>query len=290
MNNSFEINYIRKCLALVEARLNWGPGSEWTSYDFEKLSTAIAEATGVTLSITTLKRLWGKLKYTNIPTTTTLNTLAKFAGYDDWREFKKLVPLEQGDMESHIDMSLQPTEATAQTPQPAPPLPIPQRHAGTTSPTSPEGVTHHTKTPRKWAYWLLGLLPLAALSYLLLTSNGKPGSPINPNDYSFSSNKIMRSGVPNSVIFNYDAKAAKDSVFISQSWDIRRKIAVPRQEKTYSAIYYTPGYFRAKLIVGKQIVKEHDLMIASNGWLATVGNDGAVPLYFRKDAVEKNGK
>ena len=68
MNNSFEINYIRKCLRLVETRLNWGASSEWSSYDFEKLSIAIAEATGVTLSITTLKRLWGKLKYTNIPT------------------------------------------------------------------------------------------------------------------------------------------------------------------------------------------------------------------------------
>jgi hypothetical protein len=123
-----------------------------------------------------------------------------------------------------------------------------------------------------------------------LIANGKPGSPVNPNDYSFSSNKIRRSGVPNSVIFSYDAAAAKDSVFISQSWDIRRKVAVPRQEKTYSAIYYTPGYFRAKLIVGKQIVKEHDLMIGSNGWLATVGNEDAVPLYFKKEAVEKNGE
>lgn len=75
MNNSFEINYIRKCLELAEARLNRGDGSEWTTYDFEKLSEAIEEATGVMLSVTTLKRLWGKLKYTNMPATTTLLSL-----------------------------------------------------------------------------------------------------------------------------------------------------------------------------------------------------------------------
>jgi len=308
MNNSFEINYIRKCLALLETRLNWGDSSEWTSYDFEKLSAAIAESTGVTLSITTLKRLWGKLKYNNIPTTTTLNTLAQFAGYSDWRDFKRQVPLEPGDIaagggmeatdgvqgynggqtagtEQAIKRIEAPDEAaTAQTEAL---VPKPQQQAGTTRATSPEGPIKNT---RKWAWWLLGLLPAAAALYLLLIANGKPGSPVNPNDYSFSSNKIRSTGVPNSVIFNYNAAAAKDSVFISQSWDIRRKVAVPRQEKTYSAIYYTPGYFRAKLMVGKQIVKEHDLMIASNGWLATMGNDEGVPLYFKKEEVEKHGE
>lgn len=281
MNNSFEINYIRKCLALVETRLNWGASSEWTSYDFEKLSGAIADATGVTLSITTLKRLWGKLKYTNIPTVTTLNTLAKFAGYSDWRDFKKQVPLEHGETTaSRQDMTAQ-TAAT---------VPIPQWHAGSTTTLSPEGVADHTKPSRNWAYWLLGLLPLAAVIYLLLISNGKPGSPVNPAAYSFSSNKIRMTGVPNSVIFNYEATAATDSVFIAQSWDIRRKVAVPRQEKTYSAIYYAPGYFRAKLMVGKQIVKEHDLLIDSNGWLAMIENEEAVPLYFKNEEVEKNGE
>ncbi|HEY9257013.1 hypothetical protein [Chitinophaga sp.] len=276
MNNSFEINYIKKCLALLETRLNWGASSEWTSYDFEKLSIAIEDATGVTLSITTLKRLWGKLKYTHIPTTTTLNTLAQFAGYNDWRDFKKQVPLEPVDIATGEQM-----EAT---------IPIPQWHAGTTPATSPEGQVYPAKPSRKWAWWLLVLVPMAAAIYLLLISNDKPGAPVNPSDYSFSSNKIRTSGVPNSVIFNYDAAAAKDSVFISQSWDISRKVAVPKQQKSYSAIYYTPGYFRAKLMVGKQIVKEHDLLIGSNGWLATMGNDDAVPLYFKKEAVEKNGE
>lgn len=248
MNNSLEINYIKKCLVLIETRLNWGASDSWTSYDFEKLSEVIQERTGVTLSITTLKRLWGKLKYDNIPATTTLNTLAKFAGYEDWREFKQQV------QPGGIEVS-------------------PQK----------------TKPSRKWMYGLLGLLPLLLVLYLALLSNRKSATTINKGDYTFSSNKTVTEGVPNSVIFSYDATAAgEDSVFITQTWDRRRKVRVPANEKAYSAIYYMPGYFRAKLIVGDQIVKEHDLMISSGGWLALIEQKSDVPLYFKKEEFQKD--
>lgn len=247
MNNSLEINYIKKCLALIETRLNWGASDGWTSYDFEKLSEAIQEHTGVTLSITTLKRLWGKLKYDNIPATTTLNTLAKFAGYEDWREFKQQV--QPGGIEIP---------------------PPPQK----------------SKPSRKWMYGLLGLPPLVGILYLILLSNR---TSVNSADYTFSSNKTVMQGVPNSVIFSYNASAAgEDSVFITQSWDLRRKATVPANGETYSTIYYTPGYFRAKLIVEDQVVKEHDLMISSGGWLALIEQKGTVPLYFKKEEFLKD--
>jgi hypothetical protein len=312
MNNSFEINYIRKCLELAATRLNRGDASEWTSYDFEKLSAAIEEATGVILSVTTLKRLWGKLKYTNMPATTTLNTLAQFAGYADWREFKRLVTLlpeekEQGDIT---------TAATGHETLPenvTGPVPgddtIPLHTATGYSPTgkittgqvasgyvtgngTPTGSAHSPAAkPRKrgkWTYWLLALIPLGILVYALLLSNTKPGAPLNPADFTFSSNKIVADGVPNSVIFSYDATAAgKDSVFIAQTWDVSRKIPVSAKEKTFTAIYYTPGYFRAKLMVDKLIIKEHDLMISSGGWLAMIEQEPGTPLYFKKDEVIK---
>lgn len=320
MNNSFEINYIRKCLELAEARLNRGNGSEWTTYDFEKLSEAIEEATGVMLSITTLKRLWGKLKYTNIPATTTLNTLAQFAGYADWREFKRVVVLAPGEKAGAV-----PGEAgNADVQSGSLPGNVVSGEAGNAMPGADAVLTNtgndtlpgdaaaltntgndklpgdaaagsytnnNPATPRKhrkWTYWLLALLPLGVLVYALLLSNTKPGKPLNTAAFSFSSNKIVREGVPNSVIFNYNAVAAgKDSVFISQSWDIRRKVPVSAKENTFTAIYYTPGYFRAKLMVDKQIVKEHDLMIGSGGWLALAEQEPGTPLYFRKNEVMK---
>lgn len=262
MNNSLEIKHIKKCLELIENRLNWGPGSDWKGYDFEKLSIEIQEATAVVLSVTTLKRLWGKLKYTNVPTATTLNTLAKFAGYQDWRTFKHKEPLEY------------------------PESPVPE---GAMTEVSVKEKKIR-KTSEKWKYWLLGFFSvLVMITGLLLLSNMNTTISIDASAYKFSSNKIKTAGVPNSVIFNYDAAAARtDAVFISQSWDVSRKVAVSRQKNIYSAIYYNPGYYRAKLIIENQIVKEHDLMISSDGWMAMIYKDGNVPLYFKKEEVLKD--
>lgn len=258
MNNSPEIIPIKKCLELIESKLNRGKSSEWTSYDFEKLSDDIQKDTGVILSVTTLKRLWGKLKYGNIPTTTTLNTLAKFAGYKDWREFIQRMAAEHSSIPILENL---PSEMVVK------------------------------KAGIKWKYWLPGFFLLLIISYVIFLSSPKTKASVDKSIYKFSSNKIKTTGVPNSVIFSYDAAAAGiDSVFISQSWDVTRKAAVSRQQNTYSAIYYNPGYYRAKLIIGKQIVKEHDLMISSGGWLATIYKGDDVPLYFKKNEVLKNHK
>jgi hypothetical protein len=75
-------------------------------------------------------------------------------------------------------------------------------------------------------------------------------------------------------------------VFIVQTWDMSRRIAVPPTGTDYSAIYYYPGYFKAKLIVDTQIVRTHDLMITSDGWLALAEAD-PVPIYFKKEEVAR---
>ncbi len=89
MNNNKEDVYIRQCMDLIEARWQRGPSAEWKSYDFEKLSDEIFDATGISLSISTLKRLFGKVTYNNLPTVNTLNTLARFVGFEDWNAFKR---------------------------------------------------------------------------------------------------------------------------------------------------------------------------------------------------------
>jgi len=257
MENNLEIDYIQHCLTLAEKRFNRGNSDRWTTYDFEKLSESIQEATGVVLSVTTLKRLWGKLSYTNTPATTTLNTLARYAGFEDWSTLRAQPAPEE-----------KPVNETVKIIPPPPPAPIQkeaERHQG-----------------RRWPLWGLAMLPLAFVLYLGLHSDGRTTTPDRRANYQFSSNKTVLQGVPNSVIFRYDASAAgEDTVYISQSWDISRKFAVPKDQKEYSSIYYYPGYFRAKLMVGKEIVKEHDLMISSNGWLVLAGQQ-KVPVYFAK--------
>src|SRR5580693_8192242 len=77
---------IRLVKQLFEEKTGWGDSETWTNQDFLQLSELIRDETGITLSHVTLKRVWGKVKYDSLPNTHTLNTLAQFLGYDNWRD------------------------------------------------------------------------------------------------------------------------------------------------------------------------------------------------------------
>lgn len=291
MNTNSETYYIVKCLDAIERKLGWGDPGDWKNYDFEKLNSAIYEATNVSLSVSTLKRLFGKVSYSNIPALHTLNTLAQFAGYADWRAFKQA----QTEIDSSRPSPSPGTDRTpaiaatgrpTATPAAADPGPNPTHHP----PAVPATAGHPRK--KNYAVWLLLLLaPFTILGYSLLRNKEvrRPGY-ADPLKFTFSCNKIMSEGVPNSVVFTYNARAANtDSVFIVQSWDISRRTAVPRDRTEYSSIYYYPGYFQAKLMVDSQIVRTHDLMITSNGWLA-LAEDDPIPVYFKKEEFSKSDR
>ncbi|HTK20245.1 MAG TPA: hypothetical protein VL442_12045 [Mucilaginibacter sp.] len=79
-----------KCLlAIIEDQLDWGDPSGWQGKDFEILNELILEKTKVSLSASTLRRLWGRVEYNHLPSGTTLDTLARFAGSENWRAFTK---------------------------------------------------------------------------------------------------------------------------------------------------------------------------------------------------------
>ena len=248
--------------AQLETQLGWGPSEGWTTYDFERLSERIDQQTGVSLSVSTLKRVVGKVEAKGIPSLTTLNTLAQFVGYADWRDF--------------------------------------QSQKARTPPVLAE-LVHHVPEVKKpfWSrFWLTGLFLGVALVGLLGWLL-RPTSPYTPGAFGFSSKTILTRGVPNSVVFAYDATRARagDSVFICQSWDTRRKVLVDKNEHQHSAIYYYPGFYRAKLMVGGQVVREHDLQINTDGWLGLVEAPwGQQPIYFKPadirhaQTVEVTGK
>ncbi|QIP15790.1 hypothetical protein G8759_25745 [Spirosoma aureum] len=250
-----ESQELDRCRKLIEEKVGWGSGGGWATQDFERLSELIAGQTGVSLSITTLKRVWGRVKYESAPTTTTLNALVQFAGYENWQQFRntsQVQPIAQ----------LVPVDNV--------PSPKPVRRA----------------TRKHWwigAGILIGLIGVSAffLNYVRRKS-------LSPERFSFSSQPVTK-GIPNSVVFHYDATASPtDQVFIQQSWDPNRRQPVPKNGHEYTSIYYHPGYFRAKLVIGDQIVREHNLMIPSDGWHIAVMQE-PVPVYFQENDVIKNG-
>lgn len=81
---------IKKCCDQIEKVVQWGPSDQWTNQDFERLSELIVEKTKVKLSISTLKRVWGKVHYASLPSASTLNAFANYIGHENWRAFCRL--------------------------------------------------------------------------------------------------------------------------------------------------------------------------------------------------------
>lgn len=249
LDNIFSVDKLADCLQLIEQKLDWGSSKEWKTQDFEQLSQLIKQKTGLLLSVTTLKRIWGRIKYDSKPNTSTLNALAQFVDSKDWKTFK------------------QPNQIVE-------PKPI-------ETPIN----KHHTFS----FVWIL--VPLFfCVGFGLYAFSKSTKSAIDKSKFHFDHRKIT-DGLPNSVVFEYDASFANagDTIAIQQNWDNQRRTMVDRNKKVMTSTYYTPGFFKAKLLVNNQIVKEQDVFIPTQGWLCLV-EQKPVPLYFTKEEIERKDK
>ena len=243
--SAFE-NKLATCLDLIEQKLDWGTSHDWKTQDFERLSQLIHQETGIVLSVTTLKRLWGKIKYESKPNSSTLDALAKFVGAKNWRNFK---------------------QASKEI-----------------STSKPSNLSQSKRFNFSWIWSFFLLFCLLGIGIYAFTA--LPSRTIDPSKFHFKSRKIA-DGLPNAVVFEYDATHAKasDKIEIQQNWDERRRATVDKNKKVLTSTYYTPGFFKAKLVVNNQIVKEEDVFITSQGWLGLV-EQSPVPLYFKKEEIE----
>src|ERR1700712_4737849 len=83
---------VKQLLTVIEQQLDWGEASGWQGRDFEVLNELILEKTKISLSASTLRRIWGRVEYNHLPSGTTLDTLARFAGFESWRVFSRQKP------------------------------------------------------------------------------------------------------------------------------------------------------------------------------------------------------
>jgi len=248
MNKFKEQELISQCLLQIEEILCWGKSLDWHNDVFYELSEAIQERTNVLLSTTTLKRVWGKVSYNNSPSISTLNTLSQFAGYNNWRDFKN----------HHENFYIRE-----------------EKKKNTTNLTT-----------------ILGIASAIALIFISLFSvinaNKSEYSITDISKIKFSS-KPVTVGMPNSVVFNIDmASIESDSIYIQQYWDPTKTIKINSDQKQATGIYYFPGYFRAKLVVDGNVIKEHDLFIKSDGWSGSIDYN-PVPKYLKTQLLINNG-
>lgn len=239
-------------VARIEAQLGWGDGKNWSNSDFEELSERIFTDTKKRLSVTTLKRIWGRAERVANPSSGTLNILSEFVGYPNWREF-----LAQNETPESAPVKIQ-TERT------------------------------DWKIPAIIGFVILvGLL--LAFYWPETEPTMMPNGQLEKSDFQFS-RRTVSEGLPNSVVFAYDATAAPQgaTVEIQQSWDNNKRMSVSATDSIATSIYYHPGFFKSKLVVGDTIVKEADVFIPTQGWLGMVERD-TLPLYLEPEDIQQNG-
>jgi len=245
-----ETAYIAAWRQLAEKNLGWQDSAQWSEYDFDKLSDLIFDKTGDRLSVSTLKRIWGRVRYNSNPSTMTLNVLARFLGHADWRAF---------------------------------------RRSSEVIPAATAPAVRIRRTRKKSAPFVLVGLCAVIVCFLVAWALKKgPDTTLKNIAVSFRAMPVT-SGMPNSVVFNYDASGYhSDSVYIQQSWDPSRREKVAGDGKQHTSIYYYPGYFNAKLVVNGEVKKEQPLFITTKGWLGIVDKNPS-PVYLSDTALRRPG-
>jgi hypothetical protein len=246
MTTNHDTEYLQLCIRLIEQKLNWRSADEWRNYEFTELSEKILDATSVNLSATTLKRIFGKLKYESLPSSATLNALAAFLGYASWMDFKS----------KQLFNKQEPGKATT---------------------AKKKFLLQH----KVWPMTAAAAVIVVILAFTFLS--GKSALPLKNEKEIIFTSKPLANGLPNSVVFNVDLKGnTPNKIVIQQSWDSTRTVTLQPGQKEATGIYYVPGYFRAKLILDGKIIKEHDLFIRSDNWMATLDHQ-PIPTYIKKE-------
>ncbi len=254
--NHPEREYILLCKRLIEEKFHFENGNgSLRQRDLEYLADNIEETSGIKLSLSTLKRLWKK-DHEQMPHPSTLDAMVSILGYKTWQDFK-----------------------------------LKERE-----PSTIPALTTQKKKKRVFNPWTILAIGLAiiVLSWLIGFRTGREdkAKPIIRGPVSFTGNKTVSQGVPNTVIFNYDLRNVEaDSFFFQQSWNNMEKVKIDPKGNSYSNIYYYPGFHRAKLIANDSIIKRFRVHITTDGWLpmirySTMDN---MPVYLKNTHPVSNG-
>lgn len=218
------------------AQLSWGDVSNWTQRDFIHLSQLIEEKTGEQLSVTTLKRLLGKVQYTGVPYVHTLDVVCAFMGYKSWLDFLKQHSKTNQYSAVHTEQ-----QNKAQSPQ------ILFFYIG--------------------AAVVISILTTAYLFFhftntaQVLTASDK-ATLISTNAYSDT--------LPHKVNFYYEIPEAYISNQNIITFGEREGISLVQIDENRSGevshTYTQSGFYRAKIFSNKMQLAEQDVLIESNGW------------------------
>lgn len=225
--------------------------------DFEYLCFLIEEKSGIILSVSTLRRIW-RNEYDRIPQDSTLDALAQLIEYESWNAFKMKAIKESASYSGSKTKTILPGKLKSK--------------------------------PLFFSVALLSIIMLVVIPIIFLSRKNNTGT-LNTDTVIFRSYGTIMSGVPNTVVFEYNVDDVEaDSFFIQQSWDKSRRSRIYKNNYFHTELYYYPDYHVAKLIANDKVIKEHDLYLNTDGWLpyVTYGNFNDKPIYLKTESLTEN--
>ncbi|MTB50253.1 hypothetical protein [Lewinella sp. W8] len=199
----------------------------------------ILEETGERLSVSTLKRTWGRTTGDNQPSVTTLNILAQFVGYDHWRT----VPLEEEE-----------------------------------APTKRQ-IIGLSRIPLLLGGGIIFCLIIGVLLGSGFGVSEIPKPDIDPDQIEFSVSKVAYGIPNTVVFRYDLGGQQVDTLELQQSWDDSRRKVLSITDSLVTATYLSPGYFNAKLIADGRVVKRYNLYLPSEGFQVYALADGQDEFY-----------
>jgi len=253
-----EREYIVRCKWLIEEKFHFQHSDDTLRQrDLEYLADVIEDRSGIKLSLSTLKRLWKK-DYDQKPHPSTLDALAAVLDYKDWHAFKtENIPVDPPAIASNVSVK-------------------------------------KSRRPQRWMVVLVAAA-LVTLFWTIAFRTGGPAKtkPVVKGPVTFTGNKTVTKGVPNTIIFNYDVSNVEaDSFFFQQAWNEQEKVKIDPKGHHYSNIYYYPGYHKAKLIANDSVIRRFPVHVTTDGWMPLVRYTYTdnIPVYLKKDYPATKGE
>ena len=243
-----------------------------TNSDFESLSNSIYEKTRVSISTTTLKRIWGYLSESVTPRRYTLDQLARFIDYDDFDAFcANLVT----DKEPRSQKDSAAEDSPSRTPLP-------------TEEVSEDGLSSPSLQWRLWVGILLALAAVALLFFLL-----RPASDTSAdNGRVLKKGQVFASSDDFLPLFGIDATESRHYQFVPGEEHII--VWSPQYQNPY---YHNEGnpdslmptiteYFTPKKFEYEDAEAMEKLRQAQKGAYFTVMEKNDMRIVFMKDLVD----
>lgn len=246
-----EQDFLEICKTKIEEKYHLGNGDRRLKQrDFEYLIDLIEETSGTKLSISTLKRLWRETADQN-PHPSTLDALVSILGYKDWLEFKvENVPKIQT-----VDSSKSTKSAPSFIEQWGRRKPV-----------------------------LIGMVSLVILALIIISFTSRSiVTPADAEEVMFNVSNTVETGVPTTVIFNYDLNDIDAKRFyIQQDWDPNNRQEIDPSLNYFTSVYYYPGFHKARIYADETVLKTEEVFIRTERWLAAAvhRDDEEHPVYL----------